>query len=72
MAGTPLSHRRPDPSMQFRLPSRRWVTPLLLALVASPAAIPAAALAHPDHHQPTQQGHRHGQQGEHEHHHHHQ
>jgi hypothetical protein len=48
----------------------RWVAPLLLALAALPALIPAAALAHPDHHQPTQQGQRHGQQGEHEHHHH--
>jgi hypothetical protein len=63
--------------MQFRLtgtPQRRrgrWIAPLLLVLAASPAAIHSAALAHPDHHQPTQQGHRHGQQGEHDHHHHH-
>lgn len=57
--------------MPVRLSSRRWVAPLLLALASLPAVIPAAALAHPDHHQPTQQGHRHGQQGEHEHHHHH-
>lgn len=50
----PLSSRRPD---------GRLVAALLLALAWLSAANPTAALAHPDHHQPTQQG-------EHEHHHH--
>jgi len=50
----PLSSRRPD---------GRLVAALLLALAWLSAVNPTAALAHPDHHQPTQQG-------EHEHHHH--
>jgi hypothetical protein len=42
----------------------------MLAIASLTGLVPLHVLAHPDHHQPTQQGQRHGESGDHQHHHH--